>query len=305
MSKRNNKLKNSEEICLKEGEDWKTKQDQCEKKDKHHLFKNPKQIQIDEILTNGFTATPKIIKFVLLLTTLTGRINIGGIRFGTGFLEKIRRKTGVPCPCLKCKTRTAKTEWAVFRVTTVYHVVTSQLDVEITKFELFYDEDFFSEADFAKNVKVAYGDRLSETERDKETDWCFIECVTHKMKLVDMLEETISELAKLQESFYKEYKDKQVKPVIIVSHPHSGPKQVSFGQVTDVKPLKEVRENQSWCQYFYDTATCPGSSGAYVCILGQALCGTGYWFGHPHNHSGHSEEQFINCSSVGVESLVA
>lgn len=255
-----------------------------------------KEKSIDAIHPN-FKFTVDEREIVLLLASLTGRIRIGN-HFGTGYIQKIRINKDLNCPIKECL---KKHKSATLTVTTVFHVVPNKTNMKDLRFELFYDDDY-DDVDFNIKVKSAFGLRLGDTEKEGgASDWCFIECVTHDMELVQLLEENIAKFSELQTTLFKKYKNQDPKPVIIVSHQHSGPKKISVGKTELSQNVKEVRENQRWCQYFYDTPTCPGSSGSYVLILGQPLNGSGYWFGHPHNHSGESTKKGINCSSVGVD----
>ncbi|KAK0068978.1 acidic repeat-containing protein-like isoform X2 [Biomphalaria pfeifferi] len=108
------------------------------------------------------------------------------------------------------------------------------------------------------------------------------------------------------------YKD--VNLVVIFGHPHQWAKRMSVGKTRDFisapkrKILKEVRSNQIWSLYSYGNATCEGSSGSPIFIWGQPISGLGYWFGHPHNHSGNQIDEdegvYIGKSTIGVEHIV-
>ncbi|XP_059177420.1 uncharacterized protein LOC131956833 isoform X2 [Physella acuta] len=297
----------TEEVVLEKDENWQNNMMKCKKKDNHGQFvdmgnKNTIEDDIRKNTMPGFIMTGDIFRTILLIASLTCRVVVPldnrSNRFGTGFVEKIRRRRG-SCPCPECKTENPRTEFAVFKVTTVLHVVPEQSQAENSVFELFCDDE--SE----QGIKKLYGRRLADTDKERgNNDWCFVECVTHDVELISKLEQTIKEFNDLQKKLYQQYKNNKEKQlVVIVSHPHGGPKRISFGQTVEKKSLKDVRENQNWCNYSYNTATCPGSSGAYVFILGQPLCGSGYWFGHPHNHSHYNVEHFVNCSSIGVDTV--
>ncbi|XP_059155554.1 uncharacterized protein LOC131940771 [Physella acuta] len=296
------KLKNTEEVELMEGEHWSDNLAHCHKNDRHREFMTLSTFKEKSLgdIHRDFKFTEDEREIVLILANLTGRIKIGK-RYGTGCLQKLRINKDLNCPIEKCAKKHEQHKSATLTVTTVFHVVPNKDDLKELLFQFFYDEDYH-EDDFKLNVENAFGLRLGDTEKEGgSSDWCFIECVTHNMELVGKLEEQIAKFSKLQTKLFKKYKDQDPKPVIIVSHPHSGPKKISVGKTEVSKNVKEVRENQRWCQYYYDTPTCPGSSGSYVLILGQPLNGSGYWFGHPHNHSGESRKGGINCSSVGVD----
>ncbi|KAK0043880.1 acidic repeat-containing protein-like isoform X2 [Biomphalaria pfeifferi] len=163
------------------------------------------------------------------------------------------------------------------------------------------------------------GDRLIETDKDLEfeNDWCAFECVVDDSELIGKLENLVNDYQKLMAELYKKSQErmyKDVNLVVIFGHPHQWAKRMSVGKTRDFasapkrKILKEVRSNQIWCRYSYDNATCKGSSGSPIFIWGQPISGLGYWFGHPHNHSGNQldkdEGVYIGKSTIGVEHIV-
>ncbi|KAH9525850.1 hypothetical protein Btru_002559 [Bulinus truncatus] len=92
--------------------------------------------------------------------------------------------------------------------------------------------------------------------------------------------------------------------VTVVGYPHGGPRRISFGKRTKPKRIqKQVRDQQEWCCYYHDAETCQGNSGSPVYILGQPVCGYGYWFGHQHNHSGYVVDKNVKVkvTSIGVD----
>ncbi|CAG5118230.1 unnamed protein product [Candidula unifasciata] len=127
-------------------------------------------------------------------------------------------------------------------------------------------------------------------------------CVTHDLDLLTLLEDKLKEYWKLGRALKEKYrKESENLVVVVVSHPHGGPKRISVGEAKVKDSALEVREDQDWCYYSYDAVTCEGSSGAPVYVLGRWNDGFGYWFGHSHNHSGIDS---CNCSrsTVGVDS---
>ncbi|KAI8739284.1 acidic repeat-containing protein isoform X2 [Biomphalaria glabrata] len=163
------------------------------------------------------------------------------------------------------------------------------------------------------------GDRLIETDKDLEfeNDWCAFECVVDDPELIEKLENLVKKYQKLMAELYKKSQEqmyRDVNLVVIFGHPHQWAKRMSVGKTRDFasapkrKILKEVRSNQIWCRYSYDHATCKGSSGSPIFIWGQPISGLGYWFGHPHNHSGNQIDEYegvyIGKSTIGVEHIV-
>lgn len=220
---------------------------------------------------------------------------------GSGFVQRVRTTTGQNCPDRTCEMRGKENHtWGVMTITTVNHVINClglAGKAENLTAKLHYDHEY-------DVCEILSGFRLIDSDKDiGDYDWCAFECHSHNFRLVTDLEECLKEYEKLQSKLYNRYKDRVGEiPVFIVGHPHGGPKKISLGTVhREREILKEVRERQEWCRYFYTNATCSGSSGSPIYMLGQRLCGYGYWFGHPHNHSGYLQKVACGCSSIGVD----
>ncbi|KAK0047528.1 acidic repeat-containing protein-like isoform X2 [Biomphalaria pfeifferi] len=294
----------------------------CPKEKYHKDFISIADFETDpwRFLENKFKAIDDLPDFLKYMSALTGQIIVerdGRRVVGSGFIHKIRRGTPTYCPCHVCleKQETKKQVYGILTVTTVIHnfvkklaeaiktrVFSENWDSKNTKVRLFYDEEN------EENKTFIYSYKLLETDKeiDIQSDWCSVECVTHDMKLVQELEAKLDKYMELQGEIYRKSKELSLNDlVIIIGHPHGGPKMISVGKNISIEVLKEVRSYQKWCRYEYDNMTCHGSSGSPVFILGQPLCGFGYWFGHPHNHSkGLHEKAKGGCSSVGVEDVV-
>ncbi|KAH9525830.1 hypothetical protein Btru_002494 [Bulinus truncatus] len=244
--------------------------------------------------------------FLLHMQLLTVHIIVdterGTVIDGSGFVQRVDIKSGQSCPVDNCRLRNSEHEWGV---ATVYHVVGTDIDAKNSIVSFFYDFDYDKisrNRRKLKKVKVAKGVKLVQNDRDEgEFDWACFHCVSHNTNLLKSLKTYLNIYKSLQGKLYQIYKTiPPPKLVIIVSHPHGGPKKVSYGHLDRRKEImKLVRSNQDWGRYYYTAVTCPGSSGAPIFISGQPISGFGYWFGHPHNHGGSDKE--FGYSSVGVD----
>ncbi|KAI8739345.1 hypothetical protein BgiBS90_035499 [Biomphalaria glabrata] len=267
-------------------------------KNRHEQFYSVQEFR--EKLPEKYTSDEELISQIAEMAKLTVRLRIScpdspNDRFGSGFIQRVRKARGKPCPCNgECDVH------YVITVTTVYHVVQSQNEAK--KMEVLPSFDQEGEDENAETLQ-AY--KLLETDIEfGNYDWCAIECVTHSEELVKYFGDAIEALERLQKATYSKYKDDAEKFVVMIGHPYGGPKKVSFGTWSRKETLKEIRSTQDWCQYRHDTPSCPGSSGSPVLILGQPLCGYGYWFGHPHNHSAWNEAEKLTITSIGANSIV-
>ncbi|CAL1541573.1 unnamed protein product [Lymnaea stagnalis] len=289
----------TEEEHITGKETFDSKYETC-KKNNHDKYIDINDLSLKRLPENYQDS--ELLYFIMLQADLTGRIEVtntvvnGELKVirGTGFVQKIRLGKLSNCPCPKCKGEYEV--YAILTITTVNHVVGTK--------DMFSNSTMLLET--SKQSFTIYGNKIIKTDRDEDSneDWCAVEFVSHEIDKVKELEITLENLKKKQGKLYKRYKD-DVKLVVITGYPHGLNKKVSFGELSgDKEILKEVRASQEWCRYLYNAITCPGSSGSPVFILGQPVCGYGYWFGHSHNHSKGSKEdesKQINISSVGVD----
>ncbi|XP_059177393.1 uncharacterized protein LOC131956809 [Physella acuta] len=281
----------------------------CPKKSFHSDYIDIKEFALKHIPSGPFR-TVDVHYCVLLMAQLTVLIRAPHPK-GTGFVQRVRRKTGCPCPCGDCRKngQGGVSEWGVVTVSTVFHVIQNQEDAGKSTALLYNDGEGYSK-------KKIHGYRLLETDKDVgQNDWCAVEYVTHEKIVLDRLENDLREFEDLQGLLYSKYK-RVVKDnlVVVVGHPHGRCKKVSVGTYVRRETLKDVRDRQNWCRYLYKGAlTCEGSSGSPLLIPGQPICGFGYWFGHAHNHSktvtlksSHpTAGDLKSLSSVGVDHLLS
>ncbi|CAL1534051.1 unnamed protein product [Lymnaea stagnalis] len=290
----------SEEERITGNETFERKKEECTKNN-HDSYIDVNDLSLSCLPANYQDG--QILYFITLQADLTGRIEFPctnednkemKIR-GTGFVQKIRPGKLSKCPCPECKGEF--NDYFILTVTTVNHVVGENGN--------FRDATMLLET--TTSSFTIYGNKISKTDRDEDSneDWCAVEFISHEIDKVKELERTLENLKRTQGNLYEKFSGDE-NLVVITGYPHGLKKQVSIGKLVKKKEiLKEVRVGQEWCRYKYDATTCPGSSGSPVFILGQPICGYGYWFGHSHNHSKgatikNEKNCQINTSSVGV-----
>ncbi|CAL1538327.1 unnamed protein product [Lymnaea stagnalis] len=296
--KKREDYKKSYEQC----EDYKKSYEQCEK-NHHDKFYNFEDISKLPLPSEPYQGMLRIQ--LLHMALLTAHIKVDGekLRFGSGMVQRVRLARGSRCPMEKCRKEGKCHQWAIVTVSTVNHVVGTHEEAANTSVKLFYNKDSQKVRKKRRKIKTLKGCKVIHTDKDiGDFDWCAFDSVTHDITLARKLRGYIETLENLQKRVYDQIKDKRKEGramVVIVSHPHGGPKKVSVGRtVGDRETMKEVRDSQVWCRYRYDAVTCGASSGGPIFIAGQPVCGFGYWFGHPHNHAGTDGD---NYSSVGVD----
>ncbi|XP_059177396.1 uncharacterized protein LOC131956812 [Physella acuta] len=194
--------------------------------------------------------------------TVCLKIDVSGDRvcYGSGFVQRVRTTSGQECPDKTCELRGKENHsWGVITISTVSHVINCGGYENLTA-KLHYDHEY-------DVCEIISGFR--QTDSDNDDDWCAIECQSHNLRLAKELKEGLQTYEKLLKKLYNRYKDRVGDiPVFVVGHPHGGPKKISFGSLSrESEALREVRENQHWCRYFYTNATCNGSSGSHIHIL--------------------------------------
>ncbi|KAI8739289.1 hypothetical protein BgiBS90_035443 [Biomphalaria glabrata] len=293
----------------------------CEKNedDRNHHKKYFSVAELERISDILLERQPCLPIFLLHMQKLTVKISVdlpdkGTIRDGTGIVMKVVHKRGELCPVKSCKFyRKRLHSWGEFTVATVNHIVGTDTEARNAAVDFFLDHGNTSSRKRKKQhkkVRRALGFHVvqNDNEDDEELDWSCFQCASHNEKLIQKVKNYLQIYKDIQKRLYTLYKNiihSRDKLVVIISHPHGGPKKVSIGKITLPKEsLKTVRDNQDWCRYYYQAATCNGSSGAPIFIAGQPIAGFGYWFGHPHNHSTYDEETLHSYSSVGVDHVV-
>ncbi|XP_059165682.1 uncharacterized protein LOC131948166 isoform X3 [Physella acuta] len=195
------------------------------------------------------------------------------MRLGTGRVCSVykhrERDNNGTCRCTKCQvSATPSKEWGVVNVLTATHVVFDTSEARQTKCVLGFDDN--------QSPMVSLDGWEVLDEIDLGRDMCELRYVTCDLNLVDELGKMcvrFNDLCKEVWVKYGRFFDVD-KLIVIVSHPHGCPKQVSVGKWT------HKHERDGWTRYWYTTCTCPGSSGAPVYRLGYVLL-----YRHPHSGS--------------------
>ncbi|XP_059176078.1 uncharacterized protein LOC131955812 [Physella acuta] len=198
------------------------------------------------------------------------------LRTGTGRVYRVYKYTESDnkgtCPCGKCQhSDTPSKVWGEVRVVTATHVVFDDSEAKQTKCVVGFDDN--------KSPGVSL-DGWEVRGADIMGDGCRFTCVSCDVELVDELDKMCQHFVDLREKVSDKYgRCVDVdKLTVIVSHPHGCPKQVSVGQWT------HEHEGKVRTKVTYTTCTCPGSSGAHVCMPGY-----GVWLLSRH-HSGSNSE---------------
>ncbi|KAK6985398.1 hypothetical protein BgiMline_014973 [Biomphalaria glabrata] len=218
-------------------------------------------------------------------------------RTGTGRIKDIHKYSKIQkhqqygsCPCQKCEKnrkngKSGREVWIKIEVYTAQHVIFDDLEARGASCRLFFDEN---------DCQLFTIEVLNFADANINEDWCLFNCVTCDPAIMDKLENLMSDYRRLWRPTYEYFKSSRDdhRLVIIVSHPHGCPKQISVG-----KWLERNQKGDSESKYIYTAATCPGSSGAAVYRLGYS----GYLDFDRHVHGG--TECNLNYSSIGLDDL--
>ncbi|KAH9502387.1 Mitogen-activated protein kinase kinase kinase 1b, partial [Bulinus truncatus] len=185
------------------------------------------------------------------------------------------------CPCQKCFMSEEPSKlWGIIDIMTATHVVFDVEEAKKSQCRFFFD-------DVNSEEIIINGFRLVTADVNK--NWSLLRCITCDDKILKRVNREMLNF----DSFLQNCNDNLPTECnsygFIVSHLHGGPKQVSFGKMETRKIL-----DQTWSQLTYTMSTCPGSSGAYVYIVGES----GNVWHYPHVHSG-AFSSGLNYSSVG------
>ncbi|KAH9509693.1 hypothetical protein Btru_044262 [Bulinus truncatus] len=191
------------------------------------------------------------------------------------------------CPCGKCrKSNNPSRTWCEVSILTATHLVLDTSDARAVTCRLFVDD---------QDSEVVTLDGLQMEQTDVNRDDCTLVCVTCDSGIYERLSSHLRELHALCKDMLKTYPSSDL--TIIVSHPHGCPKQISLGHrtkrhwITNKPYARYPFHKFIYCTHDYTTATCPGSSGALVYVMGSNEL-------HTHVHSGFNDG--TNHSSKGI-----
>ena len=231
-------------------------------------------------------------------------------RVGTGWIYRVDSEINEPCPCDKCNGQEVRKYWR-FYVETAEHVVYNTEEAKKTRLDLFYDDETSHQ-----DGKVVSVPELRVDWSGAKYDLCWMECVTHDEKIGEMVESLYRRWDSLTKDiksritpFYFNTSSLSDRPremstrepqfyTLIISHPHGQAKKITLGKLREEKAV--VRE--------YQTATCPGSSGAPVFRLYTEVddAGLRHWYLRHYNvfssiHSGTRTQ--TQTSSVSTDQI--
>ncbi|KAK0067820.1 hypothetical protein Bpfe_002661 [Biomphalaria pfeifferi] len=212
--------------------------------------------------------------------------------FGTGRIGTIwsySENDDKPCPCSKCQNSGNPTKvWGLIRVITAVHVVFDQK--EAIRSECLFGFD-------SLDAVLTLLEGVGMERADKNDDRCHLSCVTHDVSLLQKIKPKWSSYPIYHSNVLKKFTALDDKLVIIVAHPHGCPKQVSIGDWTYRDETGDKSsEGHPYVKYNYTTATCQGSSGATLYILGRKWK---LWYNQI--HSGYDSNNRFNYSGTGCD----
>ncbi|CAL1533815.1 unnamed protein product [Lymnaea stagnalis] len=196
------------------------------------------------------------------------------LRTATGWVDKVRKYSEYSekfCPCEQClASENPSKVWGELHVITAAHVVFDDNEAKHTSFRWGFNEH-------ESPVVTFKGGHVRDI--DPLADRCTVVCVTCDLGLIDKAICTLAQRDSLHKKIQEKDRglDENDNLVVVVSHPHGFPKQVTVGFWTE----RNLGTNNE-TRYVYTASTCPGSGGAPVYILSRN--------GLPsyHCHSGYS-----------------
>ena len=226
---------------------------------------------------------------------------------GTGWIDRVDSEINEPCPCDNCDGQEVRKYWR-FRVQTARHVVYNTEEAKRTRVDLFYDDETSRQ-----DGKVVSVWPLRVVGSSAEYDWCSMVCVTHDERIGERVESLVRRWYSLTEAnisrpiYFKKsslldllrnaeatrsrsrtiyskmcsllnlLRDSRQFYTLIISHPHGQAKKITLGKHrSPVKGLSLYGE--------YETATCPGSSGATVFhLITKGDDGRLFYYGYIHS----------------------
>ncbi|CAL1538672.1 unnamed protein product [Lymnaea stagnalis] len=208
-------------------------------------------------------------------------------RNGTGMIWEVQKYTpeaNIPCPCAQClNSPDPITSYGYVRIQTAAHVVFDEIEARESACFFGYDSE---------DGNPVVIDCLSHFDLDIANDESFLSCYVHDEDLVNALVDAMTgyeQLCGIVSEVYWPYR-LHARLTVIASHPHGCSKQISLGEWTR---MNRMYGSDNVTTYNYTTCTCPGSSGAYVYLLGKPRRG----FHHAHKGT----NSYGNCSGIGID----
>lgn len=191
------------------------------------------------------------------------------LRVGTGFIWLVGDPEYKPCPCKRCGGKERKIHYK-FNVLTAQHVVFNTEEAKNTDVDLFYDDTASQQDGRMKCVRA-----LEVVDTFPDNDLCYIRCVTCDEQLGKRIKSDCKSFISgywlpsdnLRDLSFLQSSRRNNDLVLVVSHPHAQPKQVSVGDLR-YRGQNLLRQ--------YTAPTCPGSSGAPVFVFHKMDVGSFY-----------------------------
>ncbi|KAH9495351.1 hypothetical protein Btru_017521 [Bulinus truncatus] len=187
------------------------------------------------------------------------------------------------CPCSVCQLSTHPVKrWGHINVITATHVIFNVEEAKHATCRLDYNTD---------NGPYTEVQGWGRDGSDIIEDRYLLTCVTHDESLLDRLRKQVDHYNDICFKVYKKYlASKNIdRLAILVSHPHGCGKRISFGEWKD-----RYLVGHGTTKYSYTSATCPGSSGAPIYMLGRS----GWRWMYYHVHSAANSDVNINTFLV-------
>ncbi|XP_059146001.1 uncharacterized protein LOC131933236 [Physella acuta] len=203
------------------------------------------------------------------------------ILYGSGRVDSVSIHQREPCPCTGCvQSGEPRVCWGEILVNTAAHCVFDTVEAQRTTCTFDFDSADSPAFDVAG---------LEARGVDVDGDRCLLRCVSHDVDKLAPLEARVQLFDRLASDVCERYKGckDENRLAVIVSHPHGRYKRISVGQWVNRLP-KGIND----AMFEYTTATCPGSSGAFVFMPGRE----GYWSDHVHSCYS-SQLQLKRCSA--------
>ena len=200
------------------------------------------------------------------------------LHVGSGLVTSVSEGKG-PCPCKICSIGPSPCQqWFEIHLATACHVLYNTEEALFTRVDFFYDAE---QSRREGTMKTLWGYEV--TKKSKKSDGCFFTCATHDKDLVTQLQTFLQHFKQAKRNLPREIPTESL--IVIVSHPHGQPKKVTVGELLKYQVnWAEPRAGALTWTLFYNTATCPGSSGAPVFEVSSRS--TGYVYNVGAFHSG-------------------